>query len=264
MVLLQPMSNTVPSVERAFQMLGLFDRERPEHSISEISRSLGLHKSTAHYIAKTLCKLNVLEQNPSSLKYHLGPALVSLGYLARQQVDLRQLARPYLDELASRTRASIFLGIFENDGITIVEKAESPDELRISAPIGQRVPFCGGSFGRAFLAFMPSSKTDLLIEAHGLRRFTDTSITDPDEYMKNLAAVRELGYAIDDTEEYLSGVWAVSAPIFEDEEVAAVLTSVTFKAQVTPERAAKSIRDTVSTAQLITRRLGASVYGRDR
>jgi DNA-binding IclR family transcriptional regulator len=245
-------------------MIGLFDRERPEHSISEISRSLGIHKSTAHYIAKTLCKLHVLEQNPSSLKYHLGPALVRLGYLARQQVDLPLLARPYLDELSSRTHTSIFLGIFENDGITIVEKAESPDELRISAPIGQRVPYCGGSFGRAFLAFMPSYQVDRLIGVHGLRRFTETSITDPHDYTKNLAAVREIGYAVDDTEEYLNGVWAVSVPIFENEEVAAVLTSVTFKAQITPERAGEIIQGTVSTAQAITRHLGTISSRRDR
>ena len=250
------MSTTVTSVERAFRILGLFDDGRPEQSISEISRALNIHKSTAHNIAQTLCKLNVLEQNPANLKYHLGSGLVSLANLARQRMDVRQLARPYLVSLAQETHVSVFLGIFENDGITIVEKAESPEQLRISAPIGQRVPFCGGSFGRVFLAYMPLSEVERLIKERGLRRFTRASLTDPREYRMRLAEVREQGYAVDDTEEYLDGVWAVSAPILDGDGVAAGLTSVTFKAQIKPEKAGEIIRATLATAEEVTRRLG--------
>jgi IclR family KDG regulon transcriptional repressor len=252
------MTTIVNSVERAFRILGLFEDGRPEQSISEISRALNIHKSTAHNIAQTLCKLNVLEQNPANLKYHLGSGLVSLANLARQGMDVRQLARPYLVGLAQETHVSVFLGIFENDGITIVEKAESPEQLRISAPIGQRVPFCGGSFGRVFLAYMPLSEVDRLIKERGLRRFTRASLTDPSKYRMRLAEVRGQGYAVDDTEEYLDGVWAVSAPIFDGGGVVAGLTSVTFKAQINPKKAGDIIRATVGTAESITRRLGGN------
>jgi IclR family KDG regulon transcriptional repressor len=252
------MTTTVNSVERAFRILELFEDGRPEQSISEISRALNIHKSTAHNIAQTLCKLNVLEQNPANLKYHLGSGLVSLANLARQGMDVRQLARPYLVRLAQETHVSVFLGIFENDGITIVEKAESPEQLRISAPIGQRVPFCGGSFGRVFLAYMPLSEVDRLIKERGLRRFTRASLTDPSKYRMRLAEVRGQGYAVDDTEEYLDGVWAVSAPIFDGGGVVAGLTSVTFKAQINPKKAGDIIRATVGTAESITRRLGGN------
>jgi DNA-binding IclR family transcriptional regulator len=255
------MTTTVNSVERAFRILGLFDDGRPEQSISEISRALNIHKSTAHNIAQTLCKLNVLEQNPANLKYHLGSRLASLGNLARQHLDLRQLARPYVESLAREIHVSVFLGVFENDGITIVEKAESPEQLRISAPIGQRVPFCAGSFGRVFLAYMPLSEVDRLINERGLRRFTRTAITDPSKYRSSLAEVKGQGYAVDDTEEYLDGVWAVSAPIFDGDGVAAGLTSVTFKAQIKPKKAGEIIRATLAAAEEVTRRLGGKYFG---
>jgi DNA-binding IclR family transcriptional regulator len=242
-------------------MLRLFDDGQPEQSVSEISRALNIHKSTAHNIAQTLCKLNVLEQDPASLKYRLGSGLVNLGNLARQRLDIRWLARPHLESLAREARASTFLGVFENDGITIVEKAESPEQLRISAPIGQRVPFCGGSFGRVFLAYMPLSEVNRLIKEHGLRQFTATSITDPDEYRTRLAQVRAQGYALDGTEEYLDGVWAVSAPIFDGDGVVAGLTSVTFKAQIGPKKADEIIHTTVEAAEWITRRLGGNQFG---
>ena len=250
------MTSIVTSVERAFRILRLFENGQPEHGVSEISRALNIHKSTANNIAQTLCELKVLEQNPINQNYYLGPGLVKLGDMARQRLDVRLLARPYMLNLAEETRASVFLGAFENDGITIVEKAEAPEEMRISAPIGQRVPFCGGSFGRAFLAYMPSSEVDRLLSDRGLRKFTETSITDPAEYRDGLEAVKSQGYAVDDLEEYLMGVWAASAPIFDGDGIIAVLTSVNLVARINFKKAEMTIRATVRVAEELTARMG--------
>lgn len=250
------MTSTVTSVERAFRILRLFENGQPEHGVSEIGRALNIHKSTVHDIAQTLCKLNILEQNPLNQKYYLGSGLVSLGNMARQRLDVRPLARPLMVNLAEETRASVFLGVFENDGITIVEKAEAPEEMRISAPIGQRVPYCGGSFGRAFLANMPRSEVDRLLKERGLRKFTETSVTNPAEYRHGLTVVKTQGYALDSLEEYLEGVWAVSAPIFDVDGVTAVLTAVNLTARVDSNKAELTIMATVKVAQELTARMG--------
>lgn len=250
------MTVTVTSVERAFQILRLFENGQPEHGVSEISRALNIHKSTAHNIAQTLCNLNLLEQSPVNQKYYLGPGLVNLGNLARQRLDVRHLARPLMAHLAEETRASVFLGVFENDGITIVDKAEAPEEMRISAPIGQRVPFCGGSFGQAFLAHMPASEVDRLLTERGLRDFTQTSVTDPLEYREDLKLVETQGYAVDAREEYLEGVWAVSAPIFDGDGVVAVLAAVNLTARIDTVKADMTIRATVTVARELTARMG--------
>jgi len=251
------MTTTVTSVERAFHILSLFENGQPEKGVSEISRALGVNKSTVHGIAQTLCKINMLEQNPANLKYRLGAGLVALGNLARQRLDVRRLARPFLTNLAENYRVSVFLGVFENDGITIVEKAESQEDLRISAPIGQRVSFCGGSFGKVFLAYMSGSEVERLLSTRGLKRFTETTITDPAQYRANLAVVREQGYALDDTEEYLEGVWAVSAPIIDGDGLSAVLTAVTLSARLNKEKSDGIVEAAISTAREISLRLGS-------
>ncbi|HEX6306447.1 MAG TPA: IclR family transcriptional regulator [Anaerolineales bacterium] len=253
---LRNMTSIVTSVERAFQILRLFENGQPERGVSEISRALNIHKSTAHNIAQTLCKLNILEQNPLSLKYYLGSGLVNLGNMARQRLDVRPLARPFMQDLAEETRASVFLGVFENDGITIVEKAEAPEEMRISAPIGQRVPFSGGSFGQAFLAYMPPSEVDRLLMERGLRSFTRTSVTDPLEYRDALARIKNQGYAVDNLEEYLEGVWAVSVPIFDGDGVTAVLTAVNLTARIDASKAEMTIEATAEVARELTARMG--------
>ena len=258
------MSNrTVPAVDRAFRILDLFNHGRVEYGVSEVSHRLGLHKSTVHGILHTMVRRNILVRDESTLKYRLGPGLVDLGDLARQRLDLREAARPILNALAEQTGETVFLGVFERGGITIVEKAEARDELRITAPVGQRVPYSAGSFGRAFLAFMSSVEVGRLLREKGLRKFTDSSVTDLAMYKASLETVRRRGYAVDDTQEYLSGVWAASAPIFDQEGVTAALTVVALAARLTPSRAKRIIRAVAKAAREISQRLGGGArFGR--
>ena len=253
-------NRTVIAVDRAFRILDLFKDGQAEYGVSEVSHRLELHKSTVHGILQTMYRRNILVRDESTLKYRLGPGLVELGALARQRLDLREVARPILDALAEGTGETVFLGVFERGGITIVEKAEAGDELRITAPVGQRVPYSAGSFGRAFLAFMSSVEADRLLREKGLRKFTDSSVTDLAVYEASLEPIRRRGYAVDDTQEYLPGVWAASAPIFDQEGVAAALTVVALAARMTPSRAKRIIRALVKAAGEISQRLGG--FGR--
>ena len=251
----------VNAVDRAFRILNLFDNGQTELGVSDVSRILGLNKSTAHGILQTLAGRDILVQNTVSLKYRLGPGLVVLGDLARQRLDLRELARPALAELANASGETAFLGVLEHDGITIVEKADSPDPFRITAPLGQRVPFCAGSFGRALSAFLPPAEVTRLLREKGLRAFTPASITDPAAFRLALETTRRQGYAVDETEEYLPGAWAVSAPVRDGRGVVAAITVVALTARMNPPKAEQLIRAAVAAADEISRRLGGSPLG---
>lgn len=251
------MIDLVPAVDRALRILSAFENGQAEYGVSELSRALGLNKSTVHNILNTLCHHNVLEQNPNSHKYRLGARLIELGYLARQGIDLREVARPVLIELMETTGETAFLSVFENRGITIIDRAESLDEMKITASIGQRVPFCAGCLGRIFLAWLSDAEVDHLLSAPGLRRFTDTSITSPSAFKERLALVRQRGYDIDEIEEYLEGVWAVSAPIRDTDGVVAALTVVGFTSRMSPAHKEATIDATLHSARRLSRRLGA-------
>lgn len=258
------MSNLVPAVDRALRILNAYKPNgASEFGVSELSRLLEVNKSTVHDILQTLCEHRFLERDEASRKYRLGSALVEFGDLARRRGDIRVLARPHLAKLMEAIGATVFLGVFENEGITIVEKAATPDELSINAPLGQRLAFSAGSFGRAFLAYMPPKEIDRLIAAHGLRDFTPTSIVTPDAFWTSLQIVRARGYALDEDEEYLEGVWAVSAPIFlHDGEIAAAITVVAFTSRMTAEKESAAIVATTRTARKISEQLGATESNR--
>ncbi|MFQ5408703.1 MAG: IclR family transcriptional regulator [Anaerolineales bacterium] len=252
------MTDLVPAVDRAMRILDAYKNGDSEFGVSELSRMLAVNKSTVHDIVQTLCEHRVLSRNETTRKYRLGAGLAELGDRARQQCDIRALARTHLNRLMEATGATVFLGVFENDGITIIEKAEAPSELAITAPLGQRVPYSGGSFGQAFLAFLDPAEVDRLLAEKGLRDFTPTSITDPGAFRERLQLVRERGYAVDDNQEYLDGVWAVSAPIHSGEgAVVAAVTVVAFTRRMTAEKKSAAIVATTRAASAISSQLGA-------
>jgi DNA-binding IclR family transcriptional regulator len=265
------MVSLVPAIDRAIRVLYLFKTgDQREYGVSEISRLLGLNKSTAHNILNTLAHHNFLIQNETTRRYRLGPALAELGGLVRSQIDLRAVARPYLRHLMERTGATILLGIFNNNAITLIDKDEPLTDIRIAVSIGMQIPFCAGSFGKAFLAYFSDEVVDKLLKNPGLHAFTPTSIINPKQYKAALAQVRQQGYALDDNQEYLLDIGAISVPIFapallisnpdgqqRGREVTAVITLVNFSSRLTSEKFAEFIPWLVEVGREISEKLGA-------
>lgn len=257
------MSALVPAIDRAIRVLYLFkEGDKKEYGVSEISRLLRLNKSTVHNILNTLTQHKFLEQNDTTRGYRLGPALAELGSLVRNQLDVREVARPYLRRLMERTNATCLLGTFDGQAITIVDKEEPLADVRVAASIGMKIPFCAGAFGQAFLAYLPPETVDQLLVNPGLKAFTSTSITDPNQYRLALTTVRTQGYAIDDNEQYLRGVEAIAVPIFVPgresghPEVAAVITLVGFSSQLPAEKMSEFTPWLVEVGQEISGKLG--------
>jgi DNA-binding IclR family transcriptional regulator len=177
------------------------------------------------------------------------------------------VARPHLRRLIEQTSATVLLGTWQGSKITIIDKEEPVSDVRVAASVGMQLPFCAGAFGKAFLAYLPVEMIDQLLVEPGLRAFTPTSITSPDQYRAALAEVRAQGYAVDDTEEYLLDVGAIAAPIFQPaliasgskDEVAGVVTLVSFSSRLSPDKIADYIPLVVTIAREISEKLGVPV-----
>ncbi|MEZ5176662.1 MAG: IclR family transcriptional regulator [Acidimicrobiia bacterium] len=254
---------TVSAVERAIQIMRAFEHE-DEYSLTELVGLLGLNKSTAFGILQTLAEHRFLTRDEHTLRYRLGPALIRLGFLAHEQTDVRRIATPYMESIVRELRKSVLLGTFHHDQLTIIDKVDPVGSLHVSAAIGQRIPFSAGSFGRVFLAWLPEARVDELIATHGLEAFTPASITDPNEYKAELALVRERGYAVDDTEEYLLGVRAVSVPLMGIDGVVAALTIVGFTSRSGDQPGELAIKAALAASKAISEQLGADDTEQER
>jgi DNA-binding IclR family transcriptional regulator len=201
---------TVHAIEKAFGILGLLAEQKRPMGTSEISDALGLHKGTVFNILHTLVALGVLQKQEG--KFLFGARLYLLGRAAEQETNLISLIHPYLVKISEQTHLSAFLGMRAGSKAVILDKSESTLDLRISVPIGSRIPLLAGAHGKAFLAQLPDSRIRDIISREELQAFTRHSCVSKEAYLEQIEEVRREGVALDH-QEYMEGVRALAVPL---------------------------------------------------
>lgn len=219
---------TVPpqSVERAIAILKAFSERTPERGINELARELKLHKSTVSRLVLALERGGLLTRNPETGGYRLGLELLVLAAAVTSHADIRDLARPYLRQLAERCQETANLSVLEGGQVVnLVRAVPTAREVRSIGQVGRRTPFHCTAAGKVLAAYLPEKELDRLL-AQGLAHYTPKTITNPDELRMELERVRESGYALA-LEELEAGLNVVSAPVSDaaDKVVAAVSIS---------------------------------------
>jgi len=177
-------------------------------SFTAIAEATGLTKPTAHRLINAL-QTHGLLMHVDGVGYTLGPRFLALASTAVRELPLRQLARPFLEALATSTGESAQLYVRSGDRRICVDAVESDNELRTIVRIGASLPLGKGSAGKVFLAWGPTPTTE-----------------DLGDLETALLTTRRRGWA-DSYGEREEGVASVSAPIFgrNDELLAAISVS---------------------------------------
>jgi DNA-binding IclR family transcriptional regulator len=202
------MPRSVPAVARAAGILRALAGRR-DATLTDLARTVGIYKSTAHGILGTLSAFDLVERDPATRRYRLGPALVTLALAAQDPDELAALARPHLVHMNRLTGETAALHVANADGSVIIASVDSTHRLKVTAPPGFRMPAHAGSVAKVLEAF---DGTDELAEPLHLPAFTPRSITQPHRWARELAKVRRAGFALDDME-YQDGIRAVSVPV---------------------------------------------------
>jgi len=223
---------------KAFSMLRLISKAETGLGISHLANSLEMSKGTVHGIVSALVETGALIRDPTTKKYTLGPTLFELGKSAYSELDLREIARPIMTVLMERTGTSVFMGVPNGNRVSILDVVESNRNLKITAPRGTTIPFLAGAIGKVFLASMAPDEAAGIVKKKGLPRFTDHTLTNPDEYLNQVQLTREQGYGADD-EEYIDGVRAAAAPIQGKRGRRYAIWGVGFKSDLDDERMAE-------------------------
>ena len=193
---------------RAIRLLKLFTAETPEMQLAEISSSSGLNKTTTHRLLQALFSEELLDRNPGTGAYRLGPGMMALGVQALSSNDLRLRARPLLKKLAEETGETATLEVPIDDTMLILDEVTSKHFVGASGNVGTRWPIHATSTGKALIAF----------DQHGadrlgpvLQSLTSRTITRFEDLEKELGEIRRRGFAetVEELEAGLSGVGAV-------------------------------------------------------
>jgi DNA-binding IclR family transcriptional regulator len=230
------MENTaVRSVSRAIRILELLAGDG-RLSAADVSRRLGLPRSSAFELLSTLEQEGLLEKDRERNLYHLGLKLFELGARAQTNLEIRRVALPFLKALNQELDETVHLAVLDDREVLYVECVESTKRLRTYSLLGVRAHLHCTAVGKAILAFLAPEEVEEVLREKGLLRFTDHTLTDLEALRADLEAIRGRGYAVD-LMEHEEGFCCVGAPVRDHE--GRVFTSVSVSGpfqRITPER----------------------------
>ncbi|WP_436775484.1 IclR family transcriptional regulator [Yinghuangia sp. YIM S09857] len=242
----------VQSLERAFDLLEVLADAGGVLGLSDLAARSGLPMPTIHRLVRTLVRMGYLRQD-ASRRYTLGPRLIHLGETAGRL--LGSWARPYLAELMESTGETANLAVLESGEVVYVGQVPSRHSMRMFTEVGRRVqPHCT-AVGKALLAQLPEEQAARTLGHGPLTAHTAYTVTEPADLLRQFAAIRERGYAVDDQEQEL-GVRCIAVVVPGAPTATALSVSG-------PEGRIRAIdeKELVATAQEIATRLGAALGG---
>jgi DNA-binding IclR family transcriptional regulator len=255
--------NRVRSVQRAIRILEAF-REGTTPTVSELGRTLKLPKSSVYELLSTLVAEGLVIKDASSNRYRLGLRLVELARAASNDLEVRQVAHPFIEKLRDDLNETVQLTVLDGDQILYVDGCESSRQLRTFFEAGDRAPLYCTALGKAILANLPPRDRDRFLRRKGLRRFTDRTLTDPAALRRDLARTAARGYSIDDME-HEEGVRCVAAPIRDRDGRPFASISVSGPESRLPAGRDEEIAGRVTrAAEEVSRRLGWKPAGKGR
>jgi DNA-binding IclR family transcriptional regulator len=202
----QPATRQVAAVQRAVAILGELADAGSELGTNEIARRTGINVSTISRILATLVSGGLVEHVAATGRYRLGIGVVRLASAVHQRLDIRSLARPHLEELASRIKETATLSVPGEHAAVTLDFVQSPLSVRSVAEVGRTSAAHATAVGKVFLAHGGT------LPRGGLPAYTERTIVDLAVLQVEVARARERGWAeaLGEREEDLN---AVAAPV---------------------------------------------------
>lgn len=246
---------TLASVRNAARVLRAFSRAGQELGITELSRQLGLGKSTVHRLVTTLTAERLLERGSTPGRYRLGLVLYELGSRVTEHVDLHQAALPVLTTLRHETGEMVHVAVLDGLEVVYVERLESHNLLPIFRQVGHRLAAHTTSSGKILLAALPPDELSRRLEDWQPRAVTPWTIMDKSRLLSELAEVGRRGWA-QNNEEGHRGIVSVGAPIRGRDGTVMAAVSVVGDSARMRSMMRRATTLVVESARLISRRLG--------
>jgi DNA-binding IclR family transcriptional regulator len=251
--------HVVPTVQRTFEILEALAQSPTGAGVSELSRELGIAKSTTHSILSSLEVLGYAYKTDSDGRYQLTLKLHSLSGPVVNRLDLRQLALPVLQQLGERTGEAINLGTLQGDEAVYIECIQSRHPVTVHTWPGERLALHSTALGKVLLAWLPGDFVTELLSKKGMPPRTANTITSLAAFEQELGLVRAQGYALD-REEDVIGSQCIGVPIQDHTQRVVAAVSLTAPMQrMSAHTTAQLVPVLLDAAQQISIRLGCRI-----
>lgn len=193
--------------------------------VSELSRVLGLPKTTTHRSLMTLAQAGwVRPSNDDRNKWVLTGRSLMVGLAGSVEGNLRELARPEMTKLRDATGETIHLVVPDTPDLVVVARVDGTNSLRTFLPLGTHAPLHATASGRALLSVMSDPEVDEVLDA-GIGRFTANTLHSREQVLEEVRRSRERGYALN-AAEWRSEIAAIGVPVVSRRGTAAAALAI--------------------------------------
>jgi len=211
------------SLTRGLSVLECFGKDkRNRYTLSELTKRLNMPKSSIYRVLKTLSRMGYLRYEEHSKHYYLGVRVLSLGFALLEGMELREIARPYMEMLSHECNKTVNLTILDRMEMVYVERVSVRSIRAYNISVGSRLQPWNSAAGKAALAYLDSSTvSQMLKEAKEDVVFTG----DEETFMNSLADVRKNGFA-ENNQEQRAGIVAIAVPVFSSKGVTGAINLI--------------------------------------
>lgn len=228
--------HSIPVVDRLMEVLGQLERHPGGRTITELTQTLRLPRTTIYRILNSLQRYQMVRRDPSG-SYHLGSRLLTLAsHVASHgsEFDLATVAQAHMARLSGETGETIKLSVRDGDEVLVLAVAQGQREYALTVPAGQRVPAHVGAASKLLLAFSSAAARQRVLDKP-LVAFTPRTVTDPRRLESELARIKRQGWA-QDKGENVPSIHAFAAPVHGPDGAVVAALSIPFLAGTAASR----------------------------
>lgn len=247
---------TIQAVDRALDVLSVLAAQDGA-TLSELAGRLGQSVATMHRLLASLAAREMVEVDPASQAWHIGPEAFRLGSSFLRRSNVIERSRPIMRELTAETRETSNLGIEWNGQVLFVGQVETHEFIRAFFRPGTLSPLHASGIGKALLSAYEPVRVDAILRDARFEGFTERTIASRAELMEELELTRRRGFAFDN-EERAKGMRCIAAPVLNGFREAVAGISISGPSERIPEAHVEAIGNIVrAAANRVSALLGA-------
>ena len=204
-------SSGVQSVNRAVRVLTTLAEHPYPMGVKELAEQLHISTTAVHRMLGTLAAVGWVEQNARTSRYRIGTRMLGVGAAALITNPIVQNGIAFLERLSEETGYDSFLSTLVGGRATYLARVHGRIGPELDFAAGVTMPAHAFADGKLLLAYLPETERRLIYEG-GLERYTERTIVDEDEMEREMATIRECGYALDRGERFAKGR-AMAVPV---------------------------------------------------
>jgi IclR family transcriptional regulator, KDG regulon repressor len=237
--------------------LSTLGQSQSGYSLAQLSKELGIGKSTVHRLLATMKDEGFVMIDPITSRYTLGVSIAKLNEQLTVQFLLLKMGAPILERLAREGNETVNLATLDGRDVLYLAKQESAEPLRASGQVGRRFPAYATALGKALLSGLSQPEfRALYLNITNLKPIGPNTVRTVNELWLVVESVKREGIAFDD-EEIFAGLCCIACPVrnFSGRVIAGLSLSIP-KYRLTPERKVFLQRTAKECADELSRKLG--------